>query len=129
MFGESYADKLRTRTLADNTVGRRISDISEDLCDQLIEKLKQFYSALQVDEATDVIKDAHLITYVRYVVETDVKEDMLFCKPSEGNTTASEIFNMMIISLKKMAFCGRTVLGYAQMELHLWQKKTLVYKH
>nr|XP_042897067.1 protein FAM200A-like [Parasteatoda tepidariorum]XP_042902277.1 protein FAM200A-like [Parasteatoda tepidariorum]XP_042906149.1 protein FAM200A-like [Parasteatoda tepidariorum]XP_042906152.1 protein FAM200A-like [Parasteatoda tepidariorum] len=95
MLGESYADQLKIIPLADNTVGRRISDISEDLCDQLIEKVKLSSFALQVDEATDVLKDAHLITYVRYVVETDVREDMLFCKPIEGNTTASEVFNMI----------------------------------
>lgn len=70
MLGESYAYQLKIIPLADNTVGRRISDISEDLCDQLIEKVKLSSFALQVDEATDV----------RCVVETDVREDMLFCK-------------------------------------------------
>jgi hypothetical protein len=29
--------------LADNTVGRRLSDISEDLCDQLIDQLKTLF--------------------------------------------------------------------------------------
>ena len=51
MLGESYADQLKIIPLADNTVGRRISDISEDLCDQLIEKVKLSYlPALQVDK-------------------------------------------------------------------------------
>ena len=94
MLGESYADQIKIIPLADNTVGRRISDISEDLCDQLIEKVKLSSFALQ-DEATDVLKDAHLITYVRYVVETDVREDMLFCKPIECNTTAREVFKII----------------------------------
>jgi hypothetical protein len=38
MFGESYVTQLRKIPLADNTVGRRISDISEDLCDQLTDQ-------------------------------------------------------------------------------------------
>ncbi|XP_067139511.1 zinc finger BED domain-containing protein 5-like [Centruroides vittatus] len=92
MLGESYADQLKIIPL---TVGRQISDISEDLCDQLIEKVKLSSFTLQVDEATDVLKDAHLITYVRYVVETDVREDMLFCKPIECNTTARQVFNII----------------------------------
>ncbi|XP_026476421.1 zinc finger BED domain-containing protein 5-like [Ctenocephalides felis] len=58
MFGESYADQIKSIPLADNTVGRRISDISDDLCDQLIEKTKLSSFALQVDDATDVAKDA-----------------------------------------------------------------------
>ncbi|XP_026476390.1 zinc finger BED domain-containing protein 5-like [Ctenocephalides felis] len=95
MFGESYADQIKSIPLADNTVGRRISDISDDLCDQLIEKIKLSSFALQVDEATDVAKDAHLITYIRYVMENDIREELLFCKAIEGKATASEIFNMI----------------------------------
>ncbi|XP_026467745.1 zinc finger BED domain-containing protein 5-like [Ctenocephalides felis] len=95
MFGESYADQIKSIPLADNTVGRRISDISDDLCDQLIEKIKLSSFALQVDEATDVANDAHLITYIRYVMENDIREELLFCKAIEGKATASEIFNMI----------------------------------
>jgi hypothetical protein len=50
----------------------RISDISEDLCDQIIDEIETIGS-LQVDEPTDVIKDAYLIIYVRYVLENDIK--------------------------------------------------------
>ncbi|XP_026475993.1 zinc finger MYM-type protein 6-like, partial [Ctenocephalides felis] len=87
MFGESYADQIKSIPLADNTVGRRISDISDDLCDQLIEKIKLSSFALQVDEATDVAKDAHLITYIRYVMENDIREELLFCKNCVGLCT------------------------------------------
>ncbi|XP_026482786.1 zinc finger BED domain-containing protein 5-like [Ctenocephalides felis] len=100
MFGESYADQIKSITLADNTVARRISDISDDLCDQLIEKIKLSSFALQVDEDTDVAKDAHLITYIRYVIENDIREELLFCccysvRAIEGKATASEVFNMI----------------------------------
>jgi hypothetical protein len=50
--------------LADNTVGRRILNISEDLYEQLIVQLHTWCSSLQVDEVTDVLEDAHVITYV-----------------------------------------------------------------
>jgi hypothetical protein len=39
------------------TLGGRISDISEDLHDELIGQIKTSYSALQVDEATYVVKE------------------------------------------------------------------------
>jgi hypothetical protein len=35
MLSQSYATQLPKIPLADNTVGRRISDVSEDLCDQI----------------------------------------------------------------------------------------------
>jgi hypothetical protein len=37
-------------------VGRRISGISEDLCDQMTDQLRSSYFAMQVDEATNVDK-------------------------------------------------------------------------
>jgi hypothetical protein len=45
------------------TSGRRISDISEYLCDLVIKQLKTLRFALQIDEETDTIKDTYLITY------------------------------------------------------------------
>ena len=95
MFGESYAKKLRQIPLSDNTVSRRINDISEDICDQLVSRVRTSKFAIQVDEATDVAKDAHLIAYVRYVEETDVIEDILFCKPIPEKATANEIFKII----------------------------------
>jgi hypothetical protein len=39
IFGESYAKEFRKISLTDKTVGR-ISDISEDACDELVNQLK-----------------------------------------------------------------------------------------
>ncbi|XP_063856105.1 zinc finger BED domain-containing protein 5-like [Scylla paramamosain] len=95
MLDEQSANKLRSIPLADNTVGRRISDISDDLCDQLTDVLKYSHFGLQIDEATDVVKDAHLITYVCYISANEIKEDLLFCKPIVGRATAVKVFNMI----------------------------------
>jgi hypothetical protein len=43
-------------------VGRRVLDVSWKLCDKLIDQFKTSCFALQVDEATDIVKDAHLNT-------------------------------------------------------------------
>jgi hypothetical protein len=63
MLGESCCKELWEIPLADNTTGRRTSDISEDLWDQQTDQFKTSRSALQVDDATDVVKDAHLVSY------------------------------------------------------------------
>lgn len=86
---------MRQIPLADNTVARRIDDISEDLCDQLVSGLRTSKCAIQVDEATDVAKDAHLIAYVRYVAENNIIEDVLFCNSIPGKATSNEIFNII----------------------------------
>ena len=82
MFGEPYAKQLRQIPLADNTVGRRINDIFEGICNQLVFRMHTSKFTIQVDESTDVAKDAHLIAYVRYVEETDIIEgDPFLRKP------------------------------------------------
>ncbi|XP_015906681.3 SCAN domain-containing protein 3-like [Parasteatoda tepidariorum] len=95
MFGQSYANQLRQIPLADNTIGRRIDDISENLCDQLVSRMRTSKFAIQVDEATDVVKDAHLIAYVRYVDDTNIIEDILFCRPIPDRATSNEIFKII----------------------------------
>jgi hypothetical protein len=90
MLPESYAKTGNsTCTLANNTVERRTSDISEDLCDQL--KISRF--VLQIDEATDVVKRCTCsITSYRYVFEDDIKDD-LFCKRTHGKATSLEVLS------------------------------------
>ena len=51
--------------------------------------------AIEVDEATDVPKDAYLIAYVRYVEETNINKDILLCKPIPNKAISNEIFNIM----------------------------------
>lgn len=53
--------------LAENTVGRRIVDITEDLCDKWVYQLYTSKFAIHVDEDTDMAKVVHLIAHVRYV--------------------------------------------------------------
>jgi len=40
MLGESYAKEFQKIPPTENTVGRRLSNILEDLCDQLIDQFK-----------------------------------------------------------------------------------------
>ena len=60
MFGEPHAKQQRQIPLVDNTVGRRINEISEDICYQLVSRMRTSKFAIQVDEATNV---AHLTAY------------------------------------------------------------------
>lgn len=101
MFGESMAQQLKTIPMSNDTVSRRISDIAEDLHAQLMEKVKNCDFALQVDEATDLHRDAHLIAYIRFVDGEEMREEVLFCEPFLSNTTGESIFSMIDSFLKK----------------------------
>ncbi|KAL4130632.1 hypothetical protein QTP88_008053 [Uroleucon formosanum] len=67
-------------------------NVKEKLIDQV--KNSDFFS-IQLDESTDVSNYAQLMVYVRYVFQTVIKEDFLFCEALSTRTTADEIFKKL----------------------------------
>ena len=70
MIGESVAQKLKSVPLSNNTVGRGIDKILDDISDQLVAKMRGYDEfSLQLYEATTSIsdKDAYLICYVHFI--------------------------------------------------------------
>jgi hypothetical protein len=92
---ESSAKQLLYIPLSNDTVCRRIADIVEDLNEQLSEKIKNKSFAIQIDEAMNNVKDAHLIMYIRLVDESKIKEDLLFCKEFMGTSRAEELSDVI----------------------------------
>jgi hypothetical protein len=66
VFGEQCAQQLHNIPRSNNRICLWIADISEDLEEQLIEKLRQTFS-IQIDEGTGCNGVGHLTAYVRHV--------------------------------------------------------------
>ncbi|XP_078503770.1 zinc finger BED domain-containing protein 5-like [Lissotriton helveticus] len=93
MVGEKAAKDLHLEPLSNNTVKKRIDNISDNIKEQLIERIcKSLHYSLQVDETTDIANKSHLLCYVRYDFEGNIIEDLLFCRYLI-HTTAEEVFN------------------------------------
>jgi hypothetical protein len=45
--------------------------------------------------ATDGVKYVHLITHIQSVLVRDIKEDLSFCKPTDGRAISLEVFNLI----------------------------------
>ncbi|XP_022180962.1 zinc finger BED domain-containing protein 5-like [Myzus persicae] len=95
MFGDNLAQQLKSIPLSNDTVSRRISDISEYLNEQLFEKLKNNVFGLKVDEATDKHRQSFLLAYVRFIDDKDIREEILFCKPLTTNATGKGTFDII----------------------------------
>lgn len=95
MLDEKAVKKINTISLSNDTVRRRINDISTHIKSELISRLKCNNFALQMDESTDVSGLAVLLVFVRYKYQTSLEEDLLLCQPLSTYRTDYEIFNML----------------------------------
>ncbi len=98
MLGPESANKLSSLSVSNNTIKRRISDMSNDILSQIVQEIRETPSGLfsiQLDETTDVANFAQLLVYVRYVKDQKMKEEFLFCRALETTTTAADIFDLI----------------------------------
>ncbi|XP_073681619.1 general transcription factor II-I repeat domain-containing protein 2A-like [Garra rufa] len=100
-------------SLSANTVAERISDLSNDIYDQLCEKAKCFsvYS-VALDETTDINDTAQLAMYVRGVDDNfEVMEELLTVIPMHGQTTAQELFHQLCDAIKNAGLPWKRFVG------------------
>ena len=127
MFGADAVNKVSSLSLSDNTVHRRIEEMSEDIKNQVVEPIKQSpIYVLQLDESTDVSSSAQLMVYVRYIHNCDHKEELLFCRPLDSQRRGIDFFNKVDTFLHVEILIGVKLALYAQMELLLCCEVILV---
>ncbi|GFT80817.1 zinc finger BED domain-containing protein 5 [Trichonephila clavipes] len=117
MFGDNFAKELQSIPLSNDTVSRRIDDISEDVEQQLFGKLRDKLFSIQLDEATDSNKDAHFIAYVRFWDEgLSTTEEESFI----DFTSSGEI---------KRQFCNKTLFQFwAEVDDEFSELKTKAFR-
>lgn len=95
MLGSEAVKEIAKVHLSDNTISRRIDDMSADIESVILEKIciaEKF--ALQLDECTDITGHAQLLANVRFVDGDTIRENFLFCKALPEKTTGEEIFRV-----------------------------------
>ena len=77
LIGEESVAKLDSVSLSNNTVKRRIEEMSVDITDQVVAGVRdsKFGFALQLDESTDVTNCCQLLVYVRFTQNDAVKTE------------------------------------------------------
>ncbi|KAL4132622.1 hypothetical protein QTP88_009744 [Uroleucon formosanum] len=75
MIGESTANQLKNVPLSNNTISRRIHDISDNINEQFINKLRNKNFAIQLDEATDTYNVLVRVFELRQELNTYLSEE------------------------------------------------------
>ena len=106
--------KLKEIPLLNDTVKRRIADLSGNIKEQVISEIKNSpfgLFSIQLNETTDVASCSQLLVFCRYFTESDMKDNILFCSPLESTTEAVDVMQTLAIffdqeKLKWENLCG-----------------------
>ncbi|XP_076610612.1 zinc finger BED domain-containing protein 5-like [Chaetodon auriga] len=105
MLGPEAAKEIAKVPLSENTISRRIDEMSADIESVVLDKIRISNKfALQLDESTDISGHAQLLANVRFVDGDTIRENFLFCKALPGKTTGEEIFRVTSEYLEKGGF-------------------------
>uniref|UniRef100_A0A670JTK9 Uncharacterized protein n=1 Tax=Podarcis muralis TaxID=64176 RepID=A0A670JTK9_PODMU len=95
MLGPEAAKEIAKVPLSNNTISRRIDDMSADIESVVLEKIHSSEKfALQLDESTDISGHAQLLANVRFVDGDAIRENFFFCKALPEKATGEEIFRV-----------------------------------
>ena len=73
-------------------VKSRIVDMSSSIKDAVIMKAKRSpFFAIQLDESTDVQNLSQLLVFIRFIGESKIEEEFLFCRPLDGTTKGKDV--------------------------------------
>lgn len=111
MIGESADIDICKIPLSNDTIHRRIQDMSQNIEQNTTKILACSNFALQIDESTDITGKAHLIAFVRFVHENDIINQFLCCRELPDFTTGKHIFDVISSYLEKIHVSWNLCIG------------------
>ncbi|GFX57302.1 SCAN domain-containing protein 3 [Trichonephila clavipes] len=111
MIGGSADIDICKIPLSNDTIHRRIKDMSENIEQNTAKTLANSNFALQVDETTDITGNAQLIAFIRFIHENDIINQLLCCRELPDFTTGKHIFQVISSYLEEIEVSWKSCIG------------------
>uniref|UniRef100_K7GAE1 Uncharacterized protein n=1 Tax=Pelodiscus sinensis TaxID=13735 RepID=K7GAE1_PELSI len=96
VLGEEAARQLNVISVSNDTVSRRINEMSQNISEQVVDEIKKSpLFAMQLDELTNVTLCSQLLVFARYMVKGDFKDEFIFCKTLDTTTKAQDVMEIV----------------------------------
>jgi hypothetical protein len=127
MLDEQAKKKLETIQWSNNTVHRRIQNLSDSIEDWMLLRLQLCVALyLQTNESKDVARLALLLVFLRYCYQNKI-EDVFFAKDLESRRACDAVFSVIRTYMLEQYHPGRSMLMFVHMEPEEWWEKWQVW--
>lgn len=89
------SDIIKRIPLSNNTVERRIDEMGSDIESFLCNYLQTTHFSIQLDKSTLPVNAALLLAYVRFIMNQEIYEELLFARTLITDTKGESIFHVL----------------------------------
>ena len=113
VIGDEAVSNLNSVSLSNNTVQRRIIEMSADINEQVITEVQgsKYGFAIQLDETTDVSNCAQLLVFVRYATKDSIRSELLLSNEMRTTTKGEDVFELVDNFFKKNGLQWSKLVG------------------